>query len=134
MQLVIDANPVISILVSPGKPIELLFLEELELFAPSLLFDEIERNKEEIIEKSELSQKEIEELINIIKQRIKVIPEEEFIKFREKAEEICPDKKDITYFALALYLNCFLWSNEKKLKEQNFIKVYATHELIPLFG
>ncbi|MBD3203458.1 hypothetical protein GF327_04130 [Candidatus Woesearchaeota archaeon] len=28
------------------------------------------------------------------------------------------------------YLNCPVWSNEKKLKEQDVIKVYATHDLI----
>jgi predicted nucleic acid-binding protein len=68
-----------------------------------------------------------------LKEKIKIIPEEEFLIFRDKAEQLCPDEKDITYFALALYLKCPIWSNERKLKEQNEIKIYATHELIRLF-
>ena len=133
MQIVADANPLISILIKPGKPIELLFLESLELVAPSLLFEEIEQNKEIIIKKSQLNQEELEEFILILKEQIKIILEQEFIAFREQAIEICPDKKDIVYFALALYLQCPIWSNEKQLRNQKSVKVYATHELIELF-
>ena len=35
----------------------------------------------------------------------------------------------MAYFALALKLNCAIWSNDKKLKEQNKIQVCSTHEL-----
>lgn len=134
MQIIVDANPIISILIKPGKTIEILFLEELELIAPELLFEEIENNKELIIQKSGLTKEEINKFIEIIKKRISLIPEEEFVKYREKAEKICPDEKDTTYFALALYFKCPIWSNEKKLKEQDNIKVYATHELMEIFG
>jgi predicted nucleic acid-binding protein len=134
MQLIVDANPVISILIKPGKPIDLLFVEELELVAPELLFEEIENNKELIVKKSGLIKEEIDKFIEILKKKIKVIPEEEFLKYKEEAERICPDEKDITYFALALYLKSPIWSNEKKLKEQNRIVVYATHELMDIFG
>ena len=134
MQLIVYANPIVSILISPGKPIGVLFLEELELFAPGLLFIEIENNKELIIQKSKLTEEEINRFIEILKQKITVIPEEDFTNYLDLAERICPDKKDITYFALALHLKCTLWSNEKKLKEQKFVQVYATHDLIELFN
>jgi predicted nucleic acid-binding protein len=134
MQIVIDANPLMSILIKPGKPVQLLFMEEIELAAQSLLLDELHRNVYLITQKSKLTNDEIIRFLTIIKKRIKVIPEEEFISFRKKAEEICPDKKDVTYFALALYLKCPIWSNEKVLKEQKDVKVYATHELMKLLG
>ncbi|MBU0470395.1 MAG: hypothetical protein KJ598_02200 [Nanoarchaeota archaeon] len=86
-----------------------------------------------IVKKSGLNKEEVEKFIEILKKKIEVVPEEEFIKFRKKAEEICPDPKDIPYFVLALYLKCPIWSNEKKLKEQNEVSVFATHELIRLF-
>ncbi len=133
MQIIVDANPIISMLIKPGKPIDLLLVEELNLVAPELLLEEIENNQEVIIQKSRLSKTEIEQFIEIIKRRIQIVPEEDFLKFREQAEEICPDEKDIAYFALAIYLRCPLWSNEKKLKEQKEIIVYATHELMRLF-
>lgn len=133
MKIVIDTNIVVSLLISPGKPLDLFFNEELDLFAPKLLFIEIEQNKEEIIRKSRCDEEEIETLLRLIRQRINVVPEEEFVSLIDLAVKNCPDPKDITYFALALYLKCPLWSNEKKLKEQNEVTVYATHDLIKMF-
>lgn len=49
MQIIVDANPLISILINPGKTIEILLVEELELVAPGLLFEEIKNNKEVIV-------------------------------------------------------------------------------------
>lgn len=134
MQIVVDANPLISILIKPGEPIKLLALEELELFAPSLLFEELEKHQEEIIQKSALSFEEIEKLFIILKKRIQIVNEEEFKELREKAKFTCPDPKDVPYFALALHLKCPIWSNEKKLKEQQSLLVYPTHELMKIFG
>ncbi len=133
MQIVVDANPLISLLIKPGKPIDLLLIEELDLVSPELLFEEIENNKGMIIKKSRLTEEEINKFIEILKKRIPVIPEEDFVQYRKEAEEVCPDEKDITYFALALYLKCLVCSNEKKLKEQRNVIIYATHELMKLF-
>ena|SRR3989344_6255300 len=133
MRLIIDANIVISMLIKQGKPIQLLLIGELELFAPELLFEEIEQNKKEILRKSEFTEEEIEVVIAFFRSRISVISEEEFCQFREQAGKICPDSKDISYFALALNQRCGLWTNEKRLKEQTEILVYSTHELIAMF-
>ena len=76
----------------------------------------------------------MDEFIEIFKRRIIILPEAEFVKYREKVTEICPNKKDITYFALALYLKCPIWSNEKILKNQKNIIVYATHDLMNIFN
>jgi predicted nucleic acid-binding protein len=35
--------------------------------------------------------------------------------------------KDIPYFALSLYLNCGIWSNEKRFKRQSRIKAVSTN-------
>ncbi len=133
MQIVIDANVIISMLISPGKPIDVFFREEMEVFAPELLLKEIENHKTEICEKSRISSDEIEKLFSILKNKLLVVPEEDFLKYRDEAERICPDQKDVAYFALALCIHCPIWSNEKKLKEQDHVKVYSTHELIEMF-
>ena len=36
------------------------------------------------------------------------------------------------YFALALKLNCGIWSNDKKLKNQDKVKVYSTEDLLKI--
>ncbi len=134
MKLVVDANIIISLLIKPGKPLELFFHENLEVFGPGLLMEEINRNKAMILEKSGLNESELKTLLILIKQKLILITEDEFTGFFDSATETCPHHKDITYFALALYLKCPIWSNEKKLKEQNKVVIYATHELMDLFG
>ena len=37
MDVIIDANIVMSILINPGKPLDLFLKEELEIFAPELI-------------------------------------------------------------------------------------------------
>ncbi|MEI6732208.1 MAG: PIN domain-containing protein, partial [archaeon] len=44
------------------------------------------------------------------------------------------DIKDAMYLALALKLNCPIWSNDKLLKNQTQIKVYSTSELMTKFS
>ncbi|MBS3127833.1 hypothetical protein J4410_01700, partial [Candidatus Woesearchaeota archaeon] len=112
MQIVVDANPLISMIIKPGVTADLLFLEELDLVMPSLLFYEIKKHKSDIAKKSVLTEQEIDNFIKIIEERIRFIPAEEFLKYRKEAIKLSPDEKDITYFALALYLKCPIWSNE----------------------
>lgn len=134
MQVIIDANVIFAMLIKPNKPVDLFFDHRLSIYAPQLLFEELENNKEEIIQKSKLTLDQFEWLYLILKHNINVIAEDEFLYCREQAENICPDEKDIVYFALALHLEAALWTNEKKLKEQKHIVVYATHELMSLLG
>ncbi|MBU0757200.1 MAG: hypothetical protein KKF44_03990 [Nanoarchaeota archaeon] len=113
-----------------GIPLDAFFHHRIELFAPQLLFTELHNNKSEIIDKSKLNREQFDWLYTILRNNIIIVPEEDFLNFKDKAKIICPDTKDIVYFALALYLSCPIWTNEKKLKEQKEIKVYATHDLI----
>ena len=51
--------------------------------------------------------------------------------FLKKAELISPDPKDLVYTACALATNSKIWSNYKKLKEdQEEIEVITTEELL----
>ena len=43
MQVIVDANVLISILIKPGKPVDLLLIEELDFASPELLFEEIQQ-------------------------------------------------------------------------------------------
>ncbi len=134
MRLVVDANVIMSLLIKPGLNIDLFLLDELEIFAPKLLFEELERNKSIIIAKSSLNEEDVISLFTILKKKINVVSEEDFINYRKSAEDICLDPKDITYFALALHLKSSLWTNEKRLQKREIIKVYPTHELMKIFG
>ena len=65
----------------------------------------------------------------IIESDIAIIPKDETKAFLKKAQQISPDPDDVMYFATALKLQCSIWSNDKKLKDQNQIPVYSTHDI-----
>jgi predicted nucleic acid-binding protein len=135
MNLVIDANILMSALISTnGFTFNLILNEKIELIAPEFLFEEIEKYREEIYKKSGLSYEEFNLFLSLLYSEINFIPKEDFNQNINLAKQICPDENDTEYFALALAFNCSLWSNDKKLKEQDKIKVYSTEELTKLFN
>ena len=129
MDLVVDANVLFAALIKDSFSYNLFFSDKFHLFTPEYIFAEFEKHKEEILEKTERTTEEFFRLFEILKRRIVLIPLEELTPYVKEAEKITPDPDDMAYFALALKLNCAIWSNDKKLKEQDTIKVYHTHEL-----
>lgn len=134
MDLVIDANVLFSALIKGGFSYSLLFSGKFHLFTPEYIFTEIEEHKEEILEKTERTTEEFFRLVEILKRRINIIPLEELVPYFDEAEKLTPDPDDIAYFALALKLNCAIWSNDKKLKTQDTIKIFNTQELSQISG
>ena len=116
MDVVVDANVLFSILIKSGKTEEIMLEPDLQLLCPEFLFVEFEKYKAEIIEKTKRTDKEYDKVFEVIKARIKTIPNEETEKYMGEAGRICPDMKDVDYFALALKMKCSIWSNDKILK------------------
>lgn len=133
MELVVDANSVIAALIKEGMSAEILSNPVFNFFAPEFLFEEIEKYKDEILRKSNRNNKELIAVLDNIKEIINVYHSDEFSEYLESAKQICPDENDTEYFALALKLKCGIWSNDKKLKEQDRIKIYSTEELVEKF-
>jgi len=130
MDLVVDANIIFADLIKDGNTIELLLEPNLHLFVPEFLFSEISNHKKELMKKTERSEEELNEILDILEHRMTIIPMEEFESFLNKGKEISPDPDDVPYFALALKLNIAIWSNDKKLKEQRRVKVYSTKDIL----
>ena len=133
MDLVVDANVLFAVLIKDGFSYQLLFNEKFHLFTPEYIFVEIEEHQEEIMSKTERSIDRFYNLLEVLKRRIVLVPLEELTEYIEEAEKITPDPDDMAYIALALKLNCAIWSNDKDLKEkQSVVHVYSTHELVRL--
>ena len=134
MDLVIDANVIFAILIKDSINLDLLFKNEIYLYAPEFLFTEFGEYEKIIGEKTERSEDEFNKLLGILQNKIVIFAREEIEPFLEEAKRICPDKDDAPYFALALKFNIPIWSNDKKLKEQNKIKVYSTQDILNLLS
>ncbi len=74
MLLVVDANILFSAIIARSKTCDLMFSERLQLIAPEFLFIELEEHKDEIIAKSSLSEDDFNEFVNLLKERIDIIP------------------------------------------------------------
>jgi len=133
MEFIIDANILMSALIATeGTTYDLIFNNRIKLFSVDKLLEELEKYKPEILEKSGLSEYDFDIFVSLISAEIEFIPYSEIEKFIPKAEKITPDPNDIEYFALALKLNCSIWSNDKKFKKQDKVKVYSTEELVKI--
>lgn len=132
MLLVIDANELFSAMIARGKTLDLIFHSEIELVSPSFIVQEFEKYYKEIAEKSEFSEEETLSFFVLLLPQITFINEKEYAPFLSEAAKISPDPNDTHYFALALKLNCSLWSEERKFKEQQKVKILTTKELLEL--
>ena len=132
MKLVVDANILFSFFKRDTTTRKLLTSFEIfELYTPSLCIKELSKNNEEICRKSKISEVEFEETMEDLRLFVAVVPDEEFKDFSDEAKQLLGEHiKDIPYFALALYLKCGIWSNEKRFKRQSRIKAVSTSDLI----
>lgn len=132
MKLVVDANVLFSILIKNGKSAEIFISNSFSLYVPEYVFEEIEEHILEILEKTYRTVEEFKAMLDEIKSIATIVPINSFFGCMVEAEKTCPDEYDVPYFALALYLNCGIWSNDSRLKEQNKIRVFSTEELMPI--
>ncbi len=137
MKLVVDANELFAGIITKGKgmhswTLDVLFSDKAELFAPFRILVELERNKEEIKDKSGFSEREFGAFVGIIKLRIKFVPLDEFSDKIPDVLKIAPHPKDAEYFALALKFGCALWSEEKAFKSHSDVEAFNSKELVVL--
>ncbi len=130
MKLILDANPLFSALIKDSFTVNVIVNEDVELFTPEFLFDEFLEHKEEILSKTKRTEQELNDLVGSLKDIIHIVPQKEFESFLEEAKQLTSDEDDVQYLALALKLKIPVWSNDKKLKQQDKIKIYSTEDLL----
>lgn len=136
MFLVVDANILFSFF-SPSSArrrlVGALPRFEFKLISPDFVFEELAKDKVRVRKYAGIAEIEFIIFFSLLEKRIESMPKLEYDKFLSKAKELAPHAKDIPYFALALSLNCPIWSDEKAFKQQSKVKVYSTSELIKEF-
>lgn len=137
MQIVIDSNILFAALIKDSLIRKILFLSDIDFIFPYLMFEELEKYKSKLVEKSKLSNQEFNIILDKIKKRLTLIETEHLIPYRKEAFELVKeiDPKDYLFIACSLYCsNCIFWSDDKALKKQNKIKVLNTLEIIDLLN
>jgi predicted nucleic acid-binding protein len=135
-EFVVDANILISVMIS-GKSSYKPILTYFDFYSPDFVFEEIEKYKPTIFEKTKLSIGELQRFTFFIFNQVSVIPRivisDEAI---EKAIELTKDVdiKDLSYIALAIELDCVLLTRDKNLikgvKKKGFRKIMSFEEFL----
>ncbi|MHA1488655.1 MAG: PIN domain-containing protein [Promethearchaeota archaeon] len=112
--LVIDSNILFSAFYNiKGLERRLLDLliekDEIQLFAPDIFWDEIKRN---LIKKLGYNKDTINVLIS--KFSIIKVSQEKYNEYINRAKELIPHEEDFPFIATSLFLNCPIWSGNKK--------------------
>ena len=135
--IVVDTNILIAELINPSSAVlSILEVKDVDFFVPEFFLSEFSEYKDLIKEK--LDKKEKLELFNFLIselfRNIVIIPEEMYSDTLPIAVEIMRiDEKDSPFLALAMKLNCPLWSNDRHFRQQKEVKTYTTEELVEMF-
>jgi predicted nucleic acid-binding protein len=132
VKLVVDTNILISTIIAQGDTMKLFLDHRLELFAPLATYLELHKHASVLTERSRLDQTSLIRAVVASLSRIKTVSDTEILPFQNWAFATCPDPEDAVFFATARFLNCPLWSNDKRLKEQKEVLVYSTREIIDI--
>ncbi|HLC86749.1 MAG TPA: PIN domain-containing protein [Candidatus Nanoarchaeia archaeon] len=134
MNIVIDTNIIISALIKDGLTREIILNCKDTLLFPEFEFEEIEKHKEEIIQKSGLSEDEFNELLDYLLKYVHIIKTIEVLKYREEAYKIIGhiDKEDILFIATALAYKSKIWSDDYHFQMQDKIEILKTKDMIEI--
>jgi len=132
-KIVIDANILFSFFKKDStrrKIIELMLDNECILVSPEFVIEELISDKDKIIRFSGIKNSEFFFIFSLLRKNIVTISKEEYASFFVEARKLSPHIKDVPYFALALNLDCPIWSDEKAFKQQSRIKILSTNKLL----
>lgn len=134
MKLVIDTNILFSALVRNSITRKIILSDVFEIHVPEYLFEEIDKHKEEILKKAGMGDREFNALLTLLQKHVKIVRTDVYQNKISLAEETMKevDETDSPFLALALELDCHLWSNDKHFEGQNLVRAYTTKDVLEL--
>ncbi|HIH29380.1 MAG TPA: PIN domain-containing protein [Thermoplasmata archaeon] len=136
MNIIIDSNILFSALIKDSLTRKMILLYAGTFLFPSFIFDEMEKHKGELVEKSGMGTKQFDILLTILLQKVQIVPTHLLRPFEKRAYDIVKniDPDDTLFIACALaYSDSMIWSDDKKLKQQTVIPIINTEEMYHLF-
>jgi len=134
MEIVLDTNILISSLLRNGLTRDIISVSPFKMYTVVYANLEIEKHQDELLSKSKLDEKSFDYLKDFIFSKISFIPLEDLAPFKDRAIEVMSeiDIDDSPFLALAMSLNCPIWSNDGHFKRQDVVKAFTTRELMNL--
>jgi predicted nucleic acid-binding protein len=132
-RLIVDANIIFSALIKDSITRRLIIELPTTLYAPGMIIEEILHHKKLICNKSGLSEKDIESILNTTLSYVNIVSADRYSNQLQRAYDIMNDidPNDTPYIALALSLaSSSIWSEDKDFQKQKTIEIWTTKELI----
>jgi predicted nucleic acid-binding protein len=134
MKLVIDTNVLISALIKNGISRKIILSPIIHFLAPEFTLQEIEKYKKTICKKACITSKEFNIVLQVLFERITIVPKEEYKNFVKQAQGMITDKDDIPFIALCLAKNTDgIWTDDAHFTIQKNVTIYRTKELAYAF-
>jgi putative PIN family toxin of toxin-antitoxin system len=139
MKIVVDTNIVFSAILNSQSWIGQILLysdKTLKFYSPRFLQTEIQNHRQKIKKYTNLSDSEIDELIDALYAKItfiseELIPKEILIAADKLTKDV--DYDDVMFVALSINFRCKLWTGDKilinTLKQKGFKRFITTNEL-----
>ncbi len=132
VRVVVDTNVIITALISGDSGLLVRLLDsEISLVAPKFIVTELFKHAPRIFTQSNLPEDSVLSLLSLLIDRIYLFNDEQIsIGSWVEANRLCRDVdiKDMSFVALALENEGYLWTNDKKLKlglkRKGFFKIY----------
>ena len=140
MKIVVDTNIVFSAILNSQSWIGQILLhsdKSIKFYSPHYLQVEIQKHFQKIKSRTKLLDYEIYELIEVLYTKIhfiseEFIPKETLLIADDLTKDV--DFDDVMFVALALHLNCRLWTGDKvlvkALTQKGYKRFISTQEMI----
>ena len=134
MRLVIDTSSIISALIKNGFSRRIIVSPLIQFITPDYSLKEISKYKELIFKKAKINSNEFDIILNLLFEKITIMPKEEYEEFFDTAKTLIGDIKDVPFIALCLALKADgIWSDDAHFKTRKEITIYRTRELALAF-
>jgi len=129
LKIVVDTNIMFSYFWEKSLTKKILQIKKIDFFTPHYAIKELDKYKYEILKKAKITSFKFNKAKDELKKDITIIPIKTYINKFKNIKSI-PDEKDIDFIALCLELKTVLWSNDNVLKNQNYVTIFNTKEIL----
>ena len=130
----IDTSSIISALIKNGISRRIIFSPLIQFITPDHSLREISKYKELICKKAKINSNEFDIILNLLFEKISIIPKEKYERFFDSAKTLIEDKDDIPFIALCLASKADgIWSDDTHFKTRKNLTIYRTRDLALVF-
>jgi len=132
MKIILDTNVLLSALIRDSITRHLIISLNDSFYYPAQSFDEILRNKNEVLEKAGFAEQEFELILLTLFKHIYLVKSEELKPHLKRANRIIGHihSNDVVFIAAAFAKDAVVWSNDAHFQKQKEIGVVTTKDMI----